>query len=239
MEILKPEKFKSDKFLPEVQAILKEIIEIDKKTTDPDKNKNFLPDSLMMLSDLSEKKNTLRHSQRVTNLGYLLAKKLNFSEEEIRDFVEACLLHDIGKKDIPRRVLSPPDGKFNDDDRREMDKHPMHSYKYLRWAGRSPRVYYPVLFHHESQLRAYPKTNAVFLKALDGTEDRDVDNGELLAMIDFFETMAFGRPYVKLPPAPLEMVRKSLTELFHKPGDPEKIEFLIRQYETVKKLGED
>jgi hypothetical protein len=66
-----------------------------------------------------------------------------------------------------------------------------------------------------------------------------VDNGRLLAMVDVFETMAFGRPYVKILPMPLEMVRKKLAEQFQEPGEAENIEFLIRQYETVKKLGED
>jgi len=234
MEIYRPEKFKSSAYLPEVQAVLAAVIERDKNNPEA---KNFLPNSLKIISDLSDKKDTLRHSQRMTNLGYLLAKKLNFSKEEVEFFVEACLLHDVGKKDIAWKHRARLSEKFSKVDRREMKKHPKYSYQYLRWAGRSPRVYYPVYLHHAFQEDPYPETKADFLKSLDGLEDKDVDNARLLAMLDVFDIMAFGRPYVRISPIPLEDARQKLAELFGEAGDGEMIEFLVGQYERIRELG--
>ena len=77
MEIFNPEKPKKKRYLPEVQAII-EIINNEGKG----KNKDFLKQREKDLASMSEKKETLRHSQRMTNLGYLLARKKIFSDEE-------------------------------------------------------------------------------------------------------------------------------------------------------------
>ncbi len=74
METFNPEKSRPKIYLPEVRA----IIEGDR----------FLLDNHKALASMSDKKDTLHHSERMTNLGYLLAKHHNFSEEETTLFVE-------------------------------------------------------------------------------------------------------------------------------------------------------
>lgn len=224
MEIYDPEKKKPKIYFPEVRA----IIEGDKFLMAGQKD---------LAGKLFDKKDTLRHSQRITNMGYLLAQKLGFSKEETAFFVEVCLMHDIGKTEIPPKYLIPPSGKFGPKNLQVVSKHAFKSYVYLLNKNRNPRVCYPVLLHHEFQERPYPDTNAALLKKLGEVEDVDIDNARRLAMLDVFDTYAFGRPYSKIKPLPLEEVKEKLLAQFQDEGDEEMIDFLIGEYERVKELG--
>jgi putative nucleotidyltransferase with HDIG domain len=52
---------------------------------------------------------TRGHSERVAFYASILAKRLNvFSDEQLRSFHNACLLHDIGKVNIPDDILLKP-----------------------------------------------------------------------------------------------------------------------------------
>jgi putative nucleotidyltransferase with HDIG domain len=52
---------------------------------------------------------TRGHSERVANYALLLARETNkFKEEELKAFNYACLLHDIGKINIPDNILMKP-----------------------------------------------------------------------------------------------------------------------------------
>ncbi|HUD08644.1 MAG TPA: HD domain-containing protein [Candidatus Saccharimonadales bacterium] len=235
MEIFNPEKAKPKKYLPEVRTIIDIINNEGKKEED----KNFLKNREKDLTSMSEKKETLRHSQRMTNLGYLLAKKMNFSDEETKFFVEACLLHDIGKTAVPRKYLGKPSKKFSDKDLKVVSEHSVLGYKYLKDKGRNSRVYNPILLHHEFQTRPYPHTKASILRILGAMDDTDIDNGRLLAIIDNFDTQAFGRSYVDIKSAPLGEVKKwiQVEAGFNQPGDEEIIDFLCDQYEKIKELS--
>ena len=234
MEIFNPEKPKKKRYLPEVQAII-EIINNEGKG----KNKDFLKQREKDLASMSEKKETLRHSQRMTNLGYLLARKKIFSDEETKFFVEACLLHDIGKTELPKKYLAIPSKKFSEKDLKVVSQHSMLGYKYLKDEGRNSRVYNPILLHHEFQKRPYPNTKASILRILGTMDDTDIDNGRLLAIIDNFDTQAFGRSYVDIKSAPLGEVKKwiQVEAGFNQPGDEEVIDFLCDQYEKIKELS--
>lgn len=218
LEDFNPEKPRSKIYLPEVRA----IIESDK----------FLRDGQKDLAGMSAKKDTLRHCQRMTNLGYLLAKHRNFSEEEIKIFVEICLLHDIGKTEIPQKYLSKITGKFGPKDLKIVGVHAYRGYAYLKNRGRSPRVYNPVLLHHEFQENPYPAIGIQFK----GIEDIDVDNARLLAMLDVFDRRIFGSS--NIPPQPREQAEEKLKEQFNQPGDEEVINFLFSQYEKIKELSQ-
>ena len=83
MEIPNPEKPKPKIYLPEVRKIIESDI--------------FLKWGLRQLEGINDEGDTLRHSQRITNLNYLLAKHFKYSEEDTELAVQAGLLHDIGK----------------------------------------------------------------------------------------------------------------------------------------------
>jgi len=142
------------------------------------------------------------------------------------------LLHDIGKKDIPPKHLTRQFDKFSPKDMEVVRKHVRIGYTELKKAKRSPRVYNAVLLHHQFQEIPYPKIGAEFREI----EDTDVDNARLLAMLDVFDTLAFGRPYVRIEALPLDQVKEKLAIQFDQPGDESIINFLASQYEKAKSL---
>lgn len=234
MEVFNPEKSKPKIYLPEVRAIIE--------------NDKFLRDGQKVLTGMSAKKDTLHHCQRMTNLGYLLAKHRNFSEEETRFFVEACLLHDIGKAEIPQKYLSKINVNFGPKDLKIVGAHVYRGYACLKGKGRSPRVYNSVLMHHQFQVPPYPAIGVKFREI----EDVDVDNARLLAMLDVFDVYAFGRPHSKteaLSPDKIkeklmaqfnlpDKVKENLAGKFDLPQDEEIIDFLISKIGEIRDLQE-
>ena len=200
------------------------------------KSDPFLREGERQLASMSDKKDTLRHSRRMANLGWLLAGKLEYSPEETRFFVEACIFHDIGKTEIAAKYITRLSKRFTEKDLRAIKKHAYRGYKMLKEAGRSPRVYFPVLLHHEFQERPYPEIGGALIQKLGEVEDIDIDNAQYLAMIDVFDTLAFGREYVGIKPHSLEEARRELNRLFHSAGDAERIDFLISSCEKIKEL---
>jgi HD-GYP domain-containing protein (c-di-GMP phosphodiesterase class II) len=226
LEDFNSEKSKPKIYLPEVRAVIESI---------NSESEDFLKKRQKDLAGMSAKKDTLRHSQRITNLGYLLAKERNFSEEEIKFFVEICLLHDLGKIQLPQKYLARPFGKFSAKDLEVVRKHSIQGYAHLKQEKRSPRVYNPILIHHEFQEQPYPDTKASVLKLMENMEDIDVDNARLLAIIDVFDRRVFGSS--NIPPLPREQAEKELKKQFDQPGDEEVINFLFLQYEEIRNLN--
>lgn len=223
LETFNPEKAKPKIYLPEVRATINSI--------------KYLRDKEKELTGKGDKKDTLHHSQRVANLGYLLAKNQKFSEEKINFFVETCLLHDIGKMQIPVKYLTKRADKFGPKDLKVVRHHADWGYSILKEEGRSPRVYNPVYYHHEYQDQPYPETKAKVLRRMNDTEDIDFDNARFLAMIDVFDRRVFGSS--NIPPMVPEQAKERLKEQFNQPGDEKVINFLFDQYETIKGLSEN
>lgn len=93
-------------------------------------------------------------------------------------------------------------------------------------------MYLPILLHHQYQKNPYPAIGIQFWEI----EDIDVDNSRLLAILDVFDTIAFGRPSVKIYPLSLEKCREELLNQFRDEKDEEVIDFLIKQYEKINNL---
>lgn len=221
MEMHKPERRQA--FLDPVR----EIIESD----------DFLKRGQKELAGISDKKDTLRHSQRIANCGYMLFEQFAGADNPLRKemglAVETCLLHDIGKTEVPSKYLTRPYGKFGPKDLRVVSEHAYRGYVYLKHKNRSPRVYYPVLLHHEFQKHDYPALG----KELQEMKEVDIDNGRFLAILDVFDVYAFGRPHAKIAPLPPEQAKERLLEQFDLLEDEEIIIFLQSKIEEIKKLG--
>jgi HD-GYP domain-containing protein (c-di-GMP phosphodiesterase class II) len=68
---------------------------------------------------------TRGHSERVASYALLLAKETGeFSKEELKSFYYACLLHDIGKVNIPDQILMKP-GKLTKEEFDIIKTHPV------------------------------------------------------------------------------------------------------------------
>lgn len=213
MEIYK-EKEKSRTYLPEVRVILE--------------NDVYLKWALRMLEEINDKGNTLRHSQRMTNLGFLLARHLNYSKEETEFFIEVNVLHDIGKIEVDSSILTKPSDIFSEEDLKKVSQHALNGYGIVE--NRNQRAAKIILIHHEFQVKPYPNID---IKALNMPPE-DTELARRLAMIDVFDTCAFGRQNIK--PVPLTQCREILMKQFEQKGDEEIIDFLINKYDNIKEL---
>ncbi len=68
---------------------------------------------------------TKGHSERVANYAAILAKATGkYNKDQLKTFYYACLLHDIGKVNIPDSILTKP-GKLTDEEFNIIKTHPL------------------------------------------------------------------------------------------------------------------
>ena len=136
-------------------------------------------------------KYTQGHSRRVAAYTEKLARKLGYSEEEIRKYKNIALLHDIGKVAIPDSILNKPEG-LDDDEYMIMKSHAKRGQEILEEIKVDPDLALGAGFHHERFVgRGYPD-------GLHGSEIPPV--AQLIAIADTFDAMYSTRPYRKQLP---------------------------------------
>ena len=101
---------------------------------------------------------TFGHSVRVSLLAVDLAASLTSNEETLNRIGVAALLHDIGKTRLPYDLLLCK-GELNEDQRREMEKHPQYGAEILLDHDEcDPMAYSTAFGHHRSvSLKGYPR----------------------------------------------------------------------------------
>lgn len=130
---------------------------------------------------------TRGHSERVAHYSLLLAKRLGlFTEDDLKSFYYACLLHDVGKVNIPDHILTKP-GPLTKEEFEIIKTHPtvgVNAIKDIEGVKDSVEV---VLHHHERwDGRGYPHQLAgeqIPLKA------------RITALADAFDAMTTQRSY--------------------------------------------
>ncbi|WP_327078415.1 HD-GYP domain-containing protein [Bacillus sinesaloumensis] len=130
---------------------------------------------------------TRGHSERVAKYAMVLAKELGtFSQDELKSFNYACLLHDIGKVNIPDSILMKPT-KLTNEEYEIIKTHPVvgeEAVKNVEGLGSSLSI---IRSHHERwDGKGYPdklKGNAIPL------------NARITAIADAFDAMTSSRSY--------------------------------------------
>ncbi|MFC1592248.1 HD domain-containing phosphohydrolase, partial [Thermodesulfobacteriota bacterium] len=160
---------------------------------------------------------TAGHSQRVTEYSLLIARQLGLDEKEKEVIKYAGLLHDIGKIGIRDDVLLKY-GRFTDDEREEMNTHPLKTREILE-KFRFPQALQDVAFvaaHHHERVNGegYP----------DGLAGEKIPlAARILSVADVFDALTSQRDYPKYTqdeelncePMPLE---KAISILQHDAG---------------------
>ena len=128
------------------------------------------------------------HTKSVSRLITALGKELKLSSSEIVSLKYASLLHDAGKLQIPPEVL----GKqmpLTDEEYRMIMKHPRDGIKLIKDLEALKPVI-PIILHHHEKYNGggYPSR----LK-----KEQIPLGSRILAVIDAFDAMFFGRPYKK------------------------------------------
>lgn len=198
-----------------IETINKQIIEQKKKqaySTD-------ILDSIQSLAIALDAKDscTGRHSNRVSEYAYILAKKVSLDLQEVEWVRLAAVMHDIGKIGIPESILCKQ-GKLTRDEYEVMKKHPIIGAKILKPIKPLEKVATLVLYHHEYWNGAgYPQ----------GLSKEDIPIGaRIVSIVDAYQAMISNRPY--RPALPFEEVINKLRAGKEKQWEPDLIELFIK-----------
>jgi len=130
---------------------------------------------------------TAGHSKRMADYSVQLARWLRWDDERVRVLRLACLFHDIGKIGVPDAILRKP-GPLNDEEYREIQRHPEIGAKILAGAPFLPAGALATIRHHHERWdgRGYPDR-------LGGTDIPEL--ARLAAVADGFDAMTSNRVY--------------------------------------------
>ena len=133
-------------------------------------------------------KETEGHSRRVTSMTLLLAKELNFPEEELIHIRRGAILHDIGKMAISDEILRKP-GKLTATEREVVSRHPMIAYQLLsRITFLREALDIPYCHHELWDGSGYPR----------GLKGEEIPlAARLFSVVDVWDAVQSERPYNK------------------------------------------
>jgi putative nucleotidyltransferase with HDIG domain len=161
---------------------------------------------------------TQGHSSRVSDVAVALARELGLSREEQEILLHGCLLHDIGKINVPDAVLRKP-AALSDEEFALMKKHPAIGESICRPLVFA-RPFLDIIRHHHERWdgRGYP----------DGLTGEEISlHARIAAIADAWDAMTTDRPYRAALPHPVAFSR--LEEGAGTQWDPE----LVRQFLRV------
>ncbi len=133
-------------------------------------------------------KYTKGHSARVAKYTVKLARELGYSDDEVNDFHNIALLHDIGKIGVPPEILNK-EGKLTDEEFAIIKSHSSMGFEALKGISLMPDLADGAGSHHERpDGRGYP----------DGLKGDEIPRvAQIIAVADTFDAMYSNRPYRK------------------------------------------
>lgn len=128
------------------------------------------------------------HGQIMNRLIKDLARELNLTKSETGSLEYAAMLHDAGKVNVPVNILSK-EAPLTEDEYLLIKSHPKQGVALVRDLHMLKPVLPIILYHHERyDGTGYPS----------GLKKKQIPMGaRILAVIDAFDAMIFGRPYKK------------------------------------------
>ena len=97
---------------------------------------------------------TTTHSLNVSVLTMALAESLGLAQQDVRTFGIAGLLHDLGKVNVPEKILNKP-GKLTDEERAIMQAHPAAGAKLIIESGRRLDLAAAVAHEHHIMINGH------------------------------------------------------------------------------------
>lgn len=180
--------------------------------------------TLQLLAALHDHEPLTRgHSERVRVYAELIGQEMRLDAETREQLKWAALLHDVGKLDVPARILTRTDEPTTAE-LAVLKRHPANARAYLEplegWLGDS--VYEAARFHHEHwDGTGYPT----------GLEGKDIPLfGRIVAVADAFDVMTHARSYSR--PLPIEEAKQRLVADASKKYDPEVVAAFLRIGDT-------
>ncbi|MFD2045394.1 HD-GYP domain-containing protein [Ornithinibacillus salinisoli] len=165
---------------------------------------------------------TRGHSERVAKYASSLAKETGkFNDDELQSFYYACLLHDIGKMNIPDSILTKQ-GKLTAEEYEIVKTHPVIGAKAVEEVnGIADNI--DVIYHHHERWdgKGYP----------DGLEGEDTPLlARITAIADAFDAITSSRSYRSA--LPFKEAHKRIIEGKGSQFDPNLVEVFKVVYPT-------
>jgi putative nucleotidyltransferase with HDIG domain len=145
-------------------------------------NEKKVQDLLKKLEDYH--KETYEHSLRVGFLSMFLGAENNLSEEDIKLLCYAGLLHDLGKLDIPKKILNKK-SKLTDVERKKIEEHSEKGFLRLKDFEKVREI---VIQHHKYQKNSYPKNYKI---------NEFYELAQIVAIADMYDALSNKRSYKK------------------------------------------
>ena len=158
------------------------------------------------------------HSENVSVLSGAIGLEMGLAQPDIDDLKAAGIIHDIGKIAVSNKILEK-DGPLDEDEWKEIRKHPETGYSILSTVNEYSPFAKIVLYHHERwDGKGYPN----------GLKGYDIPlQSRILGVADAYDAMVSERAYRKA------MSREdALAELRRCAGtqfDPEVVEVLLKR----------
>jgi putative nucleotidyltransferase with HDIG domain len=129
---------------------------------------------------------TRGHSDRVSSLAEVVARRLGWTRTRLGALRLGGLLHDVGKLNLDDAVLRKP-GPLDESEFKEIKRHPLAGARMIRrLEALQPALPY-ILFHHERwDGQGYPTGRA---------REQIPLGARIVAVVDAFDAMISIRPY--------------------------------------------
>ena len=177
-----------------------------------EKERTFIRELIQVFTKSIDVKDeyTNGHSFRVAEYTKMIAEEAGFSKDEVENFYNIGLMHDIGKITVPDEILNKP-GRLTDDEFVIMKQHASNGYEILKEVEIMPELALGAGFHHEKvDGTGYPSGKKA---------DEIPTVAQIIAVADTFDAMHSTRPYrkqMKMEDIIAELKRVAGTQLSEK-----------------------
>ncbi|MGD8330496.1 MAG: HD domain-containing protein [Acidobacteriota bacterium] len=184
--------------LDETKDFVRDIVELGAQQTRP----------LLALQALKRHDEySFTHSINVATLTLVIAQGLGLSKFDLHEITLAAILHDIGKEQVPGKLLRKP-GRLDDEEWKEMADHSLVGAKMLATTDGVGDLAAIVAFeHHLKQTREGPGAAKWRLHLV----------SEMVTIADVYDALRSSRPYrAEIPPdRALEIMQEEAHEKFN------------------------
>ncbi len=173
----------------------------------------------------SKDRNTVKHSQRVSELSRMIAARVGLSDPAAEEIGVAARLHDIGKIGVPDRILMKEDA-LTESELAALMRHPVIGARIVSQAKGMENIGKIILHRYERyDGKGFP----------DGIAGDDIPIGSrIIAIADFIDTATSSR-YVRKHGG-LEMCRKELERRISQMYDPVIGRIVLENWSEVEKI---
>ena len=170
---------------------------------------------------------TAAHTWRVVLYTRALAEAMGLGQDEIHALTHAAALHDVGKIDIPSKILQKP-GRLTDEEFEVIKLHPVAGHARMVDMGVDDEAVLDLIRHHHERWdgRGYPM----------GLKGEEIPvAARFFSVIDAFDAMTSVRPY--RPVIGEDAAEMAIAELEANKGTmywPEAVDAFVDLYRTGK-----